>query len=69
MSNSWDQVSLGVSELNVSAKPFVPNVNAAAFVPSFTKPAPILLPQEPALQPALPSETGSVPAEGICCFH
>ncbi|XP_065659114.1 eukaryotic peptide chain release factor GTP-binding subunit ERF3A isoform X2 [Hydra vulgaris] len=67
MSNPWDQVSIGVSELNVGAKPFVPNVNAAAFVPSFIKSAPT--PQLPAVQtPVVQSPVLSdvlVPTEDI----
>lgn len=34
--DSWDQApSEGLSGLSISAKPFVPNVNACAFVPKF----------------------------------
>lgn len=32
-----EEISSNLSSLNVNAKPFVPNVNAPAFVPSFLK--------------------------------
>ena len=39
-SGSDDGIGKSLSGLNVSAKPFVPNVNAAEFVPSFLKSQP-----------------------------
>ena len=33
---SSENISSGFQSLNVNAKPFVPNVNAPVFVPSFT---------------------------------
>ena len=50
--NSWEQsdgLANNLDNLNVNAKPFVPNVNASVFVPSFMKntappPAPAQIP-------------------------
>lgn len=33
--NTSQNIQAGLNELNINAKPFVPNVNAAVFVPSF----------------------------------
>jgi len=64
--DSWDEPNgdpineSKFASLNVGAKPFVPNVNAAAFVPSFSRPppaaaAPVSL-QPPAVYEEAPSE-------------
>jgi len=53
--DSWDEPSGDFSQnfasLNVGAKPFVPNVNAAAFVPSFGRPAAATPPPAAPVQP------------------
>lgn len=42
--DSWESIDNGVTKsltgLNVAAKPFVPNVNAAVFVPNFARSQP-----------------------------
>ena len=55
--DSWDQnngATTSFSNLSINAKPFVPNVNAAVFVPTFAQKSP---PQDKPVDPT-PTQNG-----------
>ena len=58
--DSWDQAT-GLSGLSISAKPFVPNINAAVFVPTFTTTTSPLPPESVSAVKDQPAVVGSTP--------
>lgn len=62
---AWDQdMDLKLGALNVNARPFVPNIGAAEFVPSFKKPATNPVPPEAAATASPQNVSPEVPRQG-----